>query len=63
MKGQTVWFPFVFAAQTTPLEPPDYIGFRIFASWTFMSFCHATNVSYLVAEMGLYPKKKGKLSS
>jgi hypothetical protein len=54
-KGKTVWIPFVFASQATPLEPAYYIGFCIIASRTSMSFCHATNVSYLVAELGLYP--------
>jgi hypothetical protein len=55
MKGQTVRFPLVFATQATPLEPAYYIGFRVIAFWTSISFCHATNVSYLVAEMVLYP--------
>jgi hypothetical protein len=48
-KGKTVRFPFVFASQATPLEPAYYIGLCIIASRTSMSFCHATNVSYLVA--------------
>jgi hypothetical protein len=54
-KGQTIRLPLVFASQATPFLPANYIGFRISALRTFMSFCHATNVSYLVARMGLYP--------
>jgi hypothetical protein len=54
-KGQTIWLPLVSASQATPFLPANYIGFRVIASRTSMSFCHATNVSYLVARMGLYP--------
>ena len=39
----------------TSLKAPYHVAFPGSAPWTFVSFCHATSISNLVAEMRLYP--------
>ena len=48
-EGQTVGFPLIFTSDTTVLLTPNYIAFAIKTTRTFMSLCHATTLSYLVA--------------
>jgi len=44
-KGKTAGLPLVFATSATTLFPSNDVGFRKFATRTFMPFCHATYVS------------------